>query len=93
MEHNIHIQNLSEPVFFIISASTTFKLLNFKWTMVKHNEQHSIKFLKLTDLLHVLQITFADIRPDKSIKKIFLKKESEKKNIYDDYAYESFVTT
>ena len=34
--------------------------------MVKHN-QHSIKFLQLTDLLHVLQITFADIRPDKSI--------------------------
>ena len=36
--------------------------------MVRHNE-HSIKFLQLTDLLHVLQITFADIRPDKSIKK------------------------
>ena len=37
--------------------------------MVKHNE-HSIKFLQLTDLLHMLQITFADIRPDESIKKI-----------------------
>ena len=36
--------------------------------MVRHNE-HSIKFLQLTDLLHVLQITFGDIRPDKSIKK------------------------
>ena len=36
--------------------------------MVKHN-QHLIKFLQLTDLLHVLQITFADIRPDNSIKK------------------------
>ena len=42
--------------------------------MVRHNE-HSIKFLQLTDLFHVLQITLADIRPDKSIKK-------EKK--YDD---------
>ena len=31
--------------------------------------KHSIKFLQLTDLLHVLKITFADIRPDKSIKK------------------------
>ena len=64
----MHIQNLSGLVCFIISASTTFKLLHLKWTMVRHNE-HSIKFLHLTDLLHVLQITFADIRPDKSIKK------------------------
>ena len=36
--------------------------------MVRHNE-HSIKFLQLIDLLHVLQITFGDIRADKSIKK------------------------
>ena len=36
--------------------------------MVRHNE-HSIKFLQLTDLLHVLQVTFADIRPDKSMQK------------------------
>ena len=36
--------------------------------MVRHNE-HSIKFLQLTDLFHVLQITLADIRPYKSIKK------------------------
>ena len=36
--------------------------------MVRHNE-YSIKFLELTDLLHLLQITFADIRPDKSIEK------------------------
>ena len=41
--------------------------------MVRHNE-HSIKFLYLNDLLHVLQITFADIRPDKSIKKSERKK-------------------
>ena len=27
-----------------------------------------LNFLQLTDLLHVLQITFADIGPDKSIK-------------------------
>ena len=43
--------------------------------MVRHNE-HSIKFLYLNDLLHVLQITFADIRPDKSIKK-----NERKKNV------------
>ena len=35
--------------------------------MVRHNE-HSIKFVQLTDLLQVLQLTFADVRPDKSIK-------------------------
>ena len=42
--------------------------------MIRHNE-HSIKFLYLNDLLHVLQITFADIRPDKSIKKKRKKKK------------------
>ena len=62
------IQNPSEPVLFIISVSTAFKLLHFKWTMVRHNE-HSLKVLELTDLLHVLQINFTDIRSDKSIKK------------------------
>ena len=36
--------------------------------MVRHNE-HSLKVLELTDLLHVLQINFTDIRSDKSIKK------------------------
>ena len=51
--------------------------------MVRHNE-HFIKFLQLNDLLHVLQITFADIRPEKSIKK-------DKK--CDDQAYKSFFTT
>ena len=35
--------------------------------MVEHNG-HSIKFLQLTDLLNALQITLADIRPDKSLK-------------------------
>ena len=40
--------------------------------MVRHNE-HSIKFLQLTGLLHMLQITFADIGRGKSIK------EKEKK--------------
>ena len=68
LKQNMHIQNLSKPVFFIISASIVFKLLHFKWTIVRHNE-HSIKFLQLTDLLYVLQITLADIRPEKSIKK------------------------
>ena len=64
-------QNLFEPVFFITSASTKFKFLHFKWTMVRHNE-HSIKFLQLTDLVHELQIIPADIRPKK------LKKKSKK---------------
>ena len=36
--------------------------------MVTYNE-HSIKFLQLTNLLHVLQISLADIGPDSSIKK------------------------
>ena len=44
--------------------------------MVRHNE-HSIKFLQLTDLLRVLHITLADIRPDKSIKK----KKKKRKNV------------
>ena len=48
--------------------------------MVRHNE-HSIKFLQLTDLLHVLQVTLADIRPDKFKKK--RKKKSKKKRKED----------
>ena len=36
--------------------------------MIRHNE-HTIKFLQLTDLLHMLQVTLADVRPDKSMKK------------------------
>ena len=46
--------------------------------MVRHNEC-SITFLQETDLLHVLEITFADIRADKSIKK----KEIERKKCDD----------
>ena len=38
--------------------------MDVKLTMVRHNE-HSIKFLQLTDLVHVLQIIPADIRPNK----------------------------
>ena len=45
--------------------------------MVRHSE-HSIKFLQLADLLHVFQITFADIRPDKSIIK---RRERKKENL------------
>ena len=59
LELYMHIQNLSGPVFFIIFASTTFKLLHFKWNMVGCNE-HSIKFIQLTELLHVLQVTQTD---------------------------------
>ena len=44
--------------------------------MVRHNE-HSIKFLQMTNLLHVLQITFANIRPDKLIKKKGEKKKCD----------------
>ena len=70
----MHIQNLSETVFFIISASTTFKLLHFKWTTVRHNE-HSIKFLQLTDLLPVLEIILLTLDQTSQQKK----KEIEKK--------------
>ena len=67
LEQNLLIQNLSEPAFFKISALTIFQLLYFKWTMVRHNE-HSITFLQLTDLVHVLQVTLADFKPDKLLK-------------------------
>ena len=40
--------------------------------MARHNE-HSISFLQLTDLLHVLQVTLPGIRQDK------LKKKKERK--------------
>ena len=46
----------------MISASTTLELLRFN--------EHSVAFLQLTDSLYVLEITLADIRPDRSIKKI-----------------------
>ena len=36
--------------------------------MVRHNE-HSVKLLQLTDLLHMLQVNLTDIRTNKSIKK------------------------
>ena len=63
----MHIQNLSESVFFIIFVSTKVKLLCFKWAMVRHNE-YSIRFIPLTDLLHVLQEILPDIRPDQKKK-------------------------
>ena len=66
----MYIQNLHEPVFLIISVSTTFKLLHFELTMLRHNG-HSIKFLQLTDLLHVLPpVVWTDFRPDRLIRKI-----------------------
>ena len=74
----MQIQNLSESVFFIISASITFKLLLFKWIWVRHNE-HSVKSLQLNDLLHVLQVTLAGIEPvklkktKKNVRKIRMK--------------------
>ena len=70
-EQYMQTQKLSEPVFFIISASTILKLLHFKWNMVKHNE-HSIKLLQLTDLSDGLQVSLEDIRPHK------LKKQRKK---------------
>ena len=42
--------------------------------MARHNE-HSISFLQLTDLLHVLQVTLPGIRQDKLKKKKKEKKE------------------
>ena len=45
--------------------------------MARLNE-HSIRFLQLTDLLHVLQVTLPGIRQDK------LKKKRKKKKKEDD---------
>ena len=45
--------------------------------MVRHNE-HSIKFLQLTDLVHELQIIPADIRP-KKLKKSQRKEAKKRK--------------
>ena len=42
--------------------------------MARHNE-HSISFLQLTDLLHVLKLTLPGIRQDKLKKKKKEKKE------------------
>ena len=42
--------------------------------MARHNE-HSISFLQLTDLLHVLQVTLPGTRQDKLKKKERKKKE------------------
>ena len=44
----IYIQNLSQPEFFVNSTSARFKLLHFRSILVRRNE-HSIKFLELTD--------------------------------------------
>ena len=41
--------------------------------MLRHNE-HLSKFLQLTELLHVLQVTLGDVRSDK-----FKKKKERKK--------------
>ena len=45
--------------------------------MVRHDE-YSIKFLQVTDLFHVLQVTLANIIPSK-LKKEKKKKEDKKK--------------
>ena len=57
----MQIQNISEPEFFINSASTTLKLLYFRCILVRLTE-HSVKFLQMNDLLQVLQVTLADIK-------------------------------
>ena len=64
LEQYMQNQNLSEPANFIISATIKFKLLYFKWAMLRNNE-YSIKFLQLNNLLHVLQVTLTAIRPKK----------------------------
>ena len=46
--------------------------------MVRHNG-HSIKFLQVTDLLHVLEVILADIRPGKLKKERKKKKEDKEK--------------
>ena len=44
----MQIQHISEPEFSIISALTTLKQ-NFRCIVIRRNE-HSIKFLQLSDL-------------------------------------------
>ena len=49
--------------------------------MIRHNKP-STKFLQLTDLLYVLQVTLADVKPDKlkTRKKGTKKKKKKKEN-------------
>ena len=58
--------------------------------MVKHNE-HSIKFLQLTDLLHVLQVTLAENRPGKFVC-LFFSKKKKKETRQKDRKEENLMT-
>ena len=80
MDQYMQTQNISEPVMFITSASTTFRSMHFKWTMVKQIEP-SIKFLQLIDLLHVFQVTLADIRQESKKKERKKGQKGKKENV------------
>ena len=65
--------------------------------MIRHNKP-STKFLQLTALLYVLQVTLADVKPDKlktrkkGTKKKKEKKENKKGRKCDDYTCKNFVS-
>ena len=65
--------------------------------MIRHNKL-STKFLQLTDLLYVLQVTLADVKPNKAkirkegTKKKKEKKENKKGRKCDDYTCKNFVS-
>ena len=64
--------------------------------MIRHNKL-STKFLQLTDLLYVLQVTLADVKPDKlKTRKEGTKKKEKKENKKgrkcDDYTCKNFVS-
>lgn len=73
----MHIQNLSELGFFIISTSETFKSLYFRFISLRYNK-HSSKLLHLTDLLQMLQVTLADNKLYKFKKRKKMKKKRMK---------------
>ena len=62
--------------------------------MIRHNKP-STKFLQLTDLLYVLQVTLADVKPDKlkTRKKGTKKKKKRKKTKKEENVMTTLVKT
>ena len=61
--------------------------------MIRHNKP-STKFLQLTDLLYVLQVTLADVKPDKlKTRKKGTKKKKEKKTKKEENVMTTLVKT
>ena len=83
----MQIQHISEPEFSIISALTTLEQ-NFRCIVIWHNE-HSIKFLQLSDLKHLLQEIW------QMLHHISLKRERNRKKIktHDDRACIIYIIT